>query len=290
MLLSGRALRGRIVIALCIAASLFLTGCERRFYLLTRRYEPSELSAAAHKTEVIEYRTRGGWQKAFYIKPAIAPNAPPDRVWMMFGGNGSLALNWIGRIADSPDPRAGFYLFDYPGSGCNEGRSTRSSVAEASVAAVDALAARFRMTTPELCARLRIFCHSLGTAAGLNMAVELESPPRQIILLAPLTSLRELASWTAGWPAGWFVPDRFDNDARLKELAARKPRPRVTIVHGARDTVIPVKMGRALAAGHKGWIDYHEFNTDHVGVINAAKPIWFEMMEQWSDQSDFESF
>lgn len=269
-----------VIVGFTLVFLMFITGCQRRIYYMPSRYAPRELSIVAPKADAIEYRTGAGLQKAFYIKPLQSPDTPPDRVWMVFVGNASLALQWTDTIQSPPDPRAGFCLFDYPGYGFNEGHPTRSTIDEASLAAVEALAKHFKMTRAELCPRLRLLCHSMGTGAGLDLAVRLEPAPKQIVLLAPYTSTYKMARLMFGRPLCWLLFDRFDNEARLNELAARNPRPHVTIVHGDRDQVIPVEMGRDLAAEHKGWIDYHELrNADHVAVIESSKPIWHEVMK-----------
>ncbi|MCE5230713.1 hypothetical protein LLG95_14130 [bacterium] len=253
----------------------FLAGCQRRFIYFPRPYDARELGVMAPKAVVIQYRTSAGIQKAYYIKPAESPDAPPDRLWLMIVGNASRALEWIEFTANPPDPRAGFYLFDYPGYGYNEGRPSRASINEASLAAVDALAAHLKMTRAELCPRMRLMAHSLGTGVSLDLAVRLDPPPRQIILMSPYTSLYAMARLTFGWPLCHLLIDRFDNEKRLAELAARTPRPEVTIIHGDRDQIIPVEMGRALAAAHPGWIQYHELRfVDHNWIVGSARPIW----------------
>lgn len=269
-----------VIVGFVLVFVMFITGCQRRIYYMPSRYAPRELSIVAPKADVIEYRTGAGLQKAFYIKPAESPDTPADRVWMVFVGNASLALQWTDVIHNPSDPRAGFYLFDYPGYGFNEGRPTRSTINEASLAAVDALAKHFNMTRAELSPRLRLVCHSMGTGAGLDLAVKLDPAPKQIVLMSPYTSTYKMARLMFGRPLCWLLFDRFDNEARLNELVARNPRPQVTIIHGDRDQVIPVEMGRELAAEHKGWIDYRELRfVDHVAVIEISKPIWHEVMK-----------
>lgn len=268
-----------VLIGFVLVFVMFLAGCQRRIYYLPSRYAPREPAIVAPDAEIIEYRTGAGVQKAFYIEPAESPGAPPERVWMVFVGNGSLALHWSDIIRNPPDARAGFYLFDYPGYGLNEGSPSRAKINDASLAAVDALAKHFKMTTSELAPRLRLICHSMGTGAGLDLAVRLDPAPKQIVLISPYTSMYKMARLRFGRPLCWMLLDRFDNEKRLEELVARDPRPRVIIVHGDRDQVIPVEMGRELAAAHKGWIDYHELHLiDHVDVIERSKPFWHELM------------
>lgn len=267
--------------AVCLLAGIVsLVGCQRRFIYMCMPYSANVMSTLPPRTIGIEYHADGRKCEAFYVKPTKSPDTPPDRLWVMFGGNGSLALWWVNYINDAPDPRAGFYLIDYPGYGLNEGQPSRNSINENSLAAFDALAARFNMTRAELASRTSLMCHSLGAAAGLELAVKLEPAPKKIILFAPFTSLYDMARKITFWPVCCMVLDRFDNRARLNELAARPTRPEVHIFHGSYDGLVPIDMGRELAAAHPEWIMFHEVEKlDHVWVIASSKYIWQPMMK-----------
>jgi hypothetical protein len=104
--------------------------------------------------------------------------------------------------------------------------------------------------------------HSLGAAAALQLASEREVA--QVVLLAPFTSMLEMARRTVGRPLAQFLRHRFDNRARLAEVLERFPATRVTIIHGTRDEIIPVSMGRELAASAPDRIEYLELpDADH---------------------------
>lgn len=60
----------------------------------------------------------------------------------------------------------------------------------------------------------------------------------------------EMSRVLTGLPLGFLVWHRFDNSARLAELAARGPG-KVIILHGTDDEAIPVGMSRTLAAEQK---------------------------------------
>jgi pimeloyl-ACP methyl ester carboxylesterase len=80
----------------------------------------------------------------------------------------------------------------------------------------------------------------------------------------------EIARHMVGWPFCELVPDRYDNVARLDELRQRRPRPAVTILHGAADAVVPVQMGRSLAARYPDWIEYIEIpRATHRSLLNG---------------------
>lgn len=280
---AGRKLiRTALILATVLIATfvILLAGCQRRWVFLRRSYPPNFLTQISPDIVKIDYKTSSGAQKAYYLKPLDSPEAPPKHVWVLFGGNGSLALGWINDISSPPDPNAGYFLFDYPGYGCNEGNPTRASLIENSLAAFDALAAHLKLTRTELASRTGLMCHSMGTAVGLELAVRLDPPPKKIILFAPFTSLYDMAQRVTGWPICCMLLDRFDNEARLAELETRAPRPEVIVYHGDRDEIVPVDMSRQMAAAHAGLVRYREERgMDHMGIISGTRPLWHAAMK-----------
>jgi uncharacterized protein len=92
--------------------------------------------------------------------------------------------------------------------------------------------------------RIALYGHSLGSAIATELAVE--HPPAVLILEAPFTSAREmargpLAPVTLLW--GLIARVHFDTRAKVARLGVP-----TWVVHGERDGVIPVRMGRAVHA------------------------------------------
>jgi hypothetical protein len=75
--------------------------------------------------EELGYRLPFGEQVAFYV-PAAAPT--PQRIWVAFCGNGSLALGWTTILRDYPTATDAFLLVDYPGYGKSAGYATVESM------------------------------------------------------------------------------------------------------------------------------------------------------------------
>ena len=60
-----------------------------------------------------------GSQTAFYQPPP--EGNPPQAIWILFGGNAALALDWMWLVEQSAGSDLGFLLIDYPGFGeCEE--------------------------------------------------------------------------------------------------------------------------------------------------------------------------
>jgi pimeloyl-ACP methyl ester carboxylesterase len=221
--------------------------------------------------EKIEYACASGGQTAFYIPPADpAAAARPRRVWLAVGGNGARALGWLDFLQGYPDGRDGFLLVDYPGFGLNQGYPKRSTIDDAMRAALRAIGERLGQTPGKGEIGLGLIGHSMGCAALLDLAMD--SEPDRIVMVSPFTSLKAMAARSVGWPLSNLLLDRYDNQARLDALARRSPRPVVALFHGSADQVIPVEMGRALAARYRGWIRYSEVsNADHNWILDSAR-------------------
>lgn len=92
--------------------------------------------------------------------------------------------------------------------------------------------------------RIALYGHSLGSAVATELATEY--PSAVLILEAPFTSARDMARGmlmpaTAVW--GLIARVHFDTRAKVAELDTP-----TWVVHGERDGVIPVRMGRAVHA------------------------------------------
>ena len=262
-----------VIIGFVLVIVVFLGGCQRSLIYLARPYEYAVNMMIDRHAERIEYRIGAGPQVAFYVAPAEDAGEAPDRLWVLAGGNGALALDWFDLVDHAPDPRAGFLLVDYPGYGFNAGRPNRECIREGMSEAFAAAARRFEMDEAELARRTSLMGHSLGAAAVLDLAVGMEPAPRRIILVSPFTSLIDMVRLSVGWPLCHMLLDRFDNEARLTELADRDDRPRVTIIHGDADQLVPIEMARRLARPHPEWVELIEIERgDHNWILTTARP------------------
>ena len=232
-----------ILILLSVVIAFVLIRGQQRMIYYPQPYS-DDLPLPDHG-QVVEYGTSQGQQQAFYLPPAGAEKVPA-RLWLMCGGNGSLALDWLDLLEDFPDPAAGFLLLDYPGYGNNQGRPNPTSIMESTEAALAALAIHLETDRADLDSRLLVMGHSLGAAAVLHYAER--HPVGRIVLISPFTSLKDMAARFVGPLLAWTLLHDYDNRARLKEILSRPLVPVITIIHGDHDKVVPVDMGRELAA------------------------------------------
>lgn len=230
---------------------LFLAGCQSRLIYFPRPYDGDEARDWQGLTggKVVDYATSQGKQRAFLQGELKNPR----NLWIVCAGNGSVALDWSHWLKDHAPKEDAWLLVDYPGYGDCQGKPSPGHIGE-SLRAVVPLAAKeigwsVDATGKLDSGRLRFFGHSLGAAVSLMAASEYGI--QRGVLLTPFTSTMEMSKAMTGLPLGFIVWHRFDNTARLAELAKRGPGS-VVILHGTDDEAIPFEMGRTLAAGQKG--------------------------------------
>ena len=195
----------------------------------------------------------------------------PDRIWVAFCGNGSLALDWLPLITHNENAGNAFLLIDYPGYGKSEGWASIANTRSAADAAVAALTRRLGVSETALEPRLATIGHSLGAPAALDFAAH-HQQVRVVILLAPFTSLHEEAAIFIGGPFSRLFPDNYDNPVALHGIAQRQPPPRIVIFHGSEDDLIPPWMGRELATEYPGFVTFRGVpSANHDTVIAAAQ-------------------
>lgn len=225
----------------------------------------------------LRFRTSQGGQVSFFLPPKNG--RVPDKIWAMFSGNGSVALDWTDFVARCPRTGDGFLLVEYPGYGRSEGRPSPASIEEAGEKALESLATAAHLPGEEIEQKLNVLGHSIGCGAALNLAAH--HPVQRIILLAPFTSLREMARRVVGFPLCYLLLHNFDNCARLRELAARPTPPQITIFHGSDDEVIPFAMGEKLAGCAPRVATFVEVaGADHTSVLFFAEEKIFDAMSR----------
>jgi len=168
----------------------------------------------------------------------IAWQAPAkgDRpVVLYFHGNAANAANRAEKIERIIASGFGIFYLNNRGYGGSGGRPTE----EANIA--DALAAYDHLIAHGVPGE-RIVAY--GESLGSGQAVPLAAKRRvaAVVLEAPLTSTVDVGRRVYFWlPLHWLVTDRYDNARNIRAVTAP-----VLILHGERDSIVPVEMGRRL--------------------------------------------
>jgi pimeloyl-ACP methyl ester carboxylesterase len=266
---SGRSWRRKIIrflagvfVLLLIALSILYFRQHSLVYH-PRPYDDSYAYALPADGVEINYAVANAKYVAYYV-PGMKPK--PDRLWVAFCGNGSLALDWTSVLKQYPPNGDAFLLIDYPGYGKNAGYATIASTRLSADAALKATTERLQTDEDQL--PLCAIGHSLGAAVALDFAVN--HRVQKIVLISPFTTLREeAASIFGGWVSRLLI-ESYDNRKNLADAVKRNPAARFAIFHGTDDEVIPVRMGRALAREFPFVKFFAVEGADHVSVLNHA--------------------
>jgi fermentation-respiration switch protein FrsA (DUF1100 family) len=163
--------------------------------------------------------------------------ARPGRPTLLYfhGNGGSLAIR-ASRIARFMDEGWGVYMMTYRGYGGSTGSpSEAANVADASLAH----AALVKEGVPP--ESIVVYGESLGSGIAVRIAAAL--PVGGVILDAPYTSIVDVASRAYPFlPVRSFLIDRYETTRYIAGIKAP-----LLILHGERDGVVPVAMGRELA-------------------------------------------
>lgn len=241
------------VMLLCGMPVALIVGCQSKLLYFPRPYPQGIVAAWQKETTgvTIDFKTSQGSQRAFLQGELKSPR----NLWIVCGGNATVALDWSRWIAENAPSEDAWLLVDFPGYGDCEGSPSPERIRETFMKALPAATMALDWPASPDPARLRFFGHSLGSAACLIAATEFHI--QRGVLLSPFTSTMEMGREITGLPVGFLVTHRFDNEARLEELT-RRGDGEVIILHGTDDRVIPVAMARRLASSHAGTVSLRE--------------------------------
>ncbi|MGE5266492.1 MAG: alpha/beta hydrolase [Deltaproteobacteria bacterium] len=175
---------------------------------------------------------------------------------LYFHGNGGSIATRSERIRKYMAHGYGIVMMTYRGFGGSTGvPSERANISDAKEV-YDALRA-----SGVPASEIVVYGESLGTGVATQLAAEKEVAG--LILDAPYTSIVDLAALHyPHLPARWLMTDRYESLSAAGGVTAP-----VLIVHGEADDVIPVEMGRQLAAALKGAVQVATFpgagHSDH---------------------------
>jgi pimeloyl-ACP methyl ester carboxylesterase len=260
-----------VAAALVVVLLLF----QSQFIYFPRHYPTTQLQTAESVgTQQIRFRTSQGNQTAFFWRSENSA-AVPKNLWLVFGGNGDLALRWLDLVCTFSSPCTGFLLVDYPGYGICQGRPNPRTILENSEGALQTLLEQKGWTADAnaLC----VLGHSLGGAAALQFAAR--HPVRKMVLVSTFTTMDEMVRNQIGITLGPLLRHRFDNITSLKTILSQNRVPEISILHGRLDDIVPLRMGAALAELSPSRIKFTAIpETGHNDIIQRALPLILQTM------------
>lgn len=168
--------------------------------------------------------------------------APPGRPTVLyFHGNAGSLGDRAERVARYQAAGLGMFMMAYRGYSGSTGRPSESAnVADANLALQRLLAAGLSLGD------IFVYGESLGTGVAVQVAADRAFAG--VILDAPYTSLVDVAAVRHPWlPVRMLMADRYDTMHAIGRV--RVP---LLVVHGEKDEIIPVAMGRAVFAAAPG--------------------------------------
>ncbi len=206
---------------------------------------------------------------AWYLPPATADGP----VVLHLHGNAGHIGHRAYRLEPLRQLGWGVMLLEYRGFGGNPGRPSEAGLL------ADARAGRAALEAMGVAAeRLILWGESLGSGLAVRLAAE--RPAAALLLEAPYTSIAAMARLRYPFvPVGSLLLDHFDSLSVIAQVRAP-----VLVLHGGRDRLIPVTMGRALFAAapepKRLWIAEMAGHVDLVeaGAVSAAADFvgWLE--------------
>jgi uncharacterized protein len=235
--------RGALLLLGTVAAlGTALWAVQERLIYPAPHYLPRELAVMPPGLTALRDPADPASIVGFYRAPA--DGSALDELWLTFGGNGDVALRWDPLLGASASGGTGILMVEYPGYGARAGAPSPESLLAGTEVSVRALGKLLGVSVAALETRTSLLGYSIGSAAALDYAVR--HPVRRIVLVAPFTSMLDMARLSVGSPLCYLLRHRYDNVASLRAL--RRPLPALTILHGASDSFIPYRMGAELAA------------------------------------------
>lgn len=155
---------------------------------------------------------------------------------VFFHGNGQelVDLSWLAR--SFMNQGLGVLFVEYPGYGLAKGETTEASIYFAAKRALDELQ-RLGISKSQI----TLVGQSLGSAVAIEMARG--GYGSKLVLISPFTSMVDMVKRFAPvLPVSALVKDRFENLAKAPEVPLE-----TIVIHGSKDGLVPVSMGRELA-------------------------------------------
>lgn len=202
----------------------------------------------------------------------VAPRGDGPVVLYLHGNGGALrgrVDRFRALIADG----AGLVALSYRGYGGSSGTPSETGLIN------DALATYAFAVSHYASNRIVLWGESLGS--GVAIALAAEQPVGRIVLEAPFSSAVDVAARAYPFaPVHWLMKDQFRSDLRIARVTAP-----VLILHGDRDTIVPIELGErlyGLVRGPKRFLRVpgggHE-DLGANGAVEAAKAFISERFE-----------
>ena len=203
---------------------------QRALMYFPEKFRTAPAAAGLPEAEEVVLDTADG-------EKVIVWHVPPREggmVTLYFHGNGGALRYRVDRFRAHTAQGDGLVALSYRGYAGSTGSPTEPGILNDARAVYDFAVARYPAD------KLVLWGESLGS--GVAVALAAERPVARIVLEAPFLSAADVAAGAYPFvPVYWLMKDQFRSDLRIDKVAAP-----VLIMHGDRDSVVPIASGQAL--------------------------------------------
>lgn len=230
----GRARRAAFVALVVVLAGLALVvsvaAAGQDAYVYGAPADPPDLTVLPG-AEAVTYRTADGIDLQGWF--LLAGDADLGVTAVVFHGSHSTREAMAGDAMELADRGISVLLAEYRGFGGLAGEPSEDGLRHDARAAAAYVRSRPDVN-PD---RVLYLGYSLGTGPAVDLAAA--DPPAALVLLAPYTSLTELADVDfAPFPMGLFLRTTFDSENRIRDVHVP-----VLVARGSADPIVPPEMG-----------------------------------------------
>ncbi|MHB8797226.1 MAG: alpha/beta hydrolase [Thermoanaerobaculia bacterium] len=232
---------GAAILASVALPAVMLTSLVRSM-IFPAAQAPFPEPRAGEGWSVVRFETPDGLRLAGAFFPPPTPDAP---VLLYFHGNAEAAAHNLPLAGELNARGLGVFLAEYRGYGGLRGSPSEEGLYADGEAAMAELG---RLGVPP--SRVVLVGRSLGSGVAVELATR--NRVAAVVLVSAYTSLVDMGRIVAGPLAPLVVRDRFDSLGKLGRVAAP-----LVLLHGALDDVVPVAMGKRLAAARPDarWVE-----------------------------------
>ncbi|MCR9202698.1 MAG: alpha/beta hydrolase [Planctomycetaceae bacterium] len=170
----------------------------------------------------------------------VTDAAPPRRLVIYFAGNAQHRQDRATDLHQFLAAGVDVLACDYRGFGDSDGTPTEANLTHDAAAIWD-----FAISEGYLPSQIIVYGESLGGAAALSLWSAPRRPePAAVILNSTFSSMQDVAATLYPWfPFQYLVVDRWASLERIGRVTCP-----VYIFHGTDDQIVPISLGRKLAA------------------------------------------
>ena len=183
---------------------------------------------------------------------------PKVSIFALHGNSGNLKSQYR-RFIELTNYGFQIFIFDYPGFGYSEGKSTRENAVEDSFSVFDYFNNLDEIkNTPKV-----IYGQSIGGNFSIPVATRNQDDIEGLILEGTFISFNDIANRKVPFLGGLMIKENDDNRLNLKNF--KKP---VLIIHSKEDKLIPIEMGKQLYENANEPKEFFEIDRPHIRGIS----------------------